>query len=360
MRPNIPGRLEKLRARLAEKELDGIIISQAENRYYLSNFLGTAGYLIITPTEAVLATDFRYTEQAKEQAAGYRIVQIGGGLDWFPQLTGEMGVKRLGFEAGHVTVSLHNRLAGTITGAQSPLQLVAASGIVETIRAVKEPDEIELIAGAAQIADSAMDYVRGIIRAGLTEQGLAWAIEKFMREQGSQSLPFEVIVASGPNAALPHHRPSDRSIGSGEPVVIDIGAKVGRYCSDLTRTLRVGPAVHGDDLFNRVYDTVLRAQQTAIRMIFEGMNGAEADGLARRVIDDAGYSHAFGHSLGHGVGLAEHEDPRLGPNSTDSLVSGMVFTVEPGIYLPGWGGVRIEDLAVMEGGKVKLLSRTDK
>ncbi|MBI2852781.1 MAG: aminopeptidase P family protein [Chloroflexi bacterium] len=361
MTPNIPGRLEKLRGKLAETELDGIIISQPENRYYLSNFLGTAGYLLITRSEAVLATDFRYTEQANEQATAYRVVQIvGSAFDWFLQLIGELRINRLGFEAGHVTFSFHRRLSEAVSIAQSPLQLLPTDGLVESIRAVKEPEEIELIAKAAQIADSAMDYVRGIIRAGMTEKGVAWAIEKFMREQGSQSLPFEAIVASGPNAALPHHRPTERSFGQGEPVVIDIGAKVGGYCSDLTRTLRVGAPVHGDDLFNRVYDTVIRAQQAAAGMIFEGMSGGEADGLARRVIDDAGYSHAFGHSLGHGVGLAEHEQPRLGPNSSDALVSNMVFTVEPGIYLPGWGGVRIEDLVVMENGRVRTLSKTEK
>lgn len=360
MSPNIPGRLAKLRATLGEKEIDGIFISQPENRYYLSNFLGTAGYLIVNQREAVLATDFRYTEQAKAQAIGYRVVQIGGAFDWFNTLTAELGIKRLGFESGHITFSFHQRLLETVSKAQSNLRLVPTDGLVEAIRQVKEADEIELIARAAQIADSAMDYARGIIRSGMTEKGIAWAIEKFMREQGSRSLPFEAIVASGPNAALPHHRPTERSIGHGEPVVIDIGAKVGGYCSDLTRTLCVDRPPHGDDLFNRVYDTVLKAQMTAIGMIFEGMNGAEADGLARRVIDDAGYSHAFGHSLGHGVGLAEHEQPRLGPNSNDVLTSGMVFTVEPGIYIPGWGGIRIEDLVVMENGKVRILSKTEK
>lgn len=336
-------------------------VSQPENRYYLSGFLGTAGYLLITHQDAILATDFRYTEQAKTQTAEYRIVQItGSSLDWFRQLVTELKVMRLGFEAGHVTFAQHQQLSQALNKTQSPLQLVPVEGMVETIRTIKEPEEIELIARAAEIADKAVEYIRGIIHAGMTEKEVAWEIERFMRENSSQSLPFEVIVASGPNAALPHARPSERQIHSDEPIVIDIGAKVSGYCSDLTRTMCLDVPVYRDALFNRVYDTVLEAQLAAISLIREGINGGEADGLARRVIDDAGYGQAFGHALGHGVGLAEHEQPRLGPNSTDSLTSGMVFTVEPGIYLPGWGGVRIEDLVIMENGKIRLLSQAKK
>ena len=178
-----------------------------------------------------------------------------------------------------------------------------------------------------------------------------------MRENGSQSVPFDVIVASGPNSALPHAKPSQRQISSGEPIVIDIGARFGGYASDLTRTIYLGVT---DDAFRKVYDTVLGAQLAAIAIIKEGMSGNEADSLARTVIEQAGYGEAFGHGLGHGVGLAPHEQPRLGPNSTEIISSGMVFTVEPGIYLSGWGGVRIEDLAVMEGDKVRVLSKARK
>ena len=191
----------------------------------------------------------------------------------------------------------------------------------------------------------------------MTEKELAWEIEKFLRENGSQTLPFDIIVASGPNSALPHAKPSQRQINSGEPVVIDMGARVEGYSSDLSRTICLGAP---DDTFKRVYDTVLVAQLAAIAIIKEDMSGAEADSLARTIIEEAGYGEAFGHSLGHGVGLAEHEQPRLGQNSTELLTSGMVFSIEPGIYLPGWGGVRIEDLAVMEKGKIRLLSKARK
>ncbi|MFC1941270.1 M24 family metallopeptidase, partial [Chloroflexota bacterium] len=179
----------------------------------------------------------------------------------------------------------------------------------------------------------------------------------FMRENGSQTIPFDAIVASGPNSALPHAKPSQRQIESREPVLMDIGARIEGYSSDISRTICLGTP---DDTFKKVYDTVLGAQLAAIAIIKEGMSGEEADSMARTVIEEAGYGEAFGHSLGHGVGLAPHEKPRLGPKSTELLTSGMVFTVEPGIYLTGWGGVRIEDLVVMEDSKVRALSRAKK
>lgn len=359
MTSHISNRLQKLRRKLAEKELDGIFISQSENRYYLSNFLGTAGYLLITGHDTVLATDFRYTEQAGIQSPEYRIFQItGSSLDWFVQLVAELKIKRLGFESGNITFAFHQKLSEALNKAGAKLELIPVEAAVESIRELKEPEEIELITRAADIADKAMEHIREMIHVGITEKEVAWEIEKFMREKGSQSLPFEPIVASGPNAALPHHRPSGRHIGPGEPVVIDIGARVAGYCSDLTRTICLDK--QDDAQFNQVYDTVLNAQLAAISMIHEGTSGIEADGTARGVIADAGFGRAFGHSLGHGVGLNEHEQPRLGPNSTDTLASGMVFTLEPGIYLTGWGGVRIEDLVVLENGRIRLLSNAQK
>ncbi len=358
MTSNISNRLQKLRRKLEEKALDGIFISQPENRYYLSNFLGTAGYLLITKHDAVLATDFRYIEQAGIQSPEYRTFQItGSSLDWFVQLVAELKVKRLGFESGNITFAFHRKLFEELNKVQSKLELIPIEGAVESIRVLKEPGEIELITKAAEIADKAMEHTRETIHVGITEKEVAWEIEKFMREKGSQSLPFEAIVASGPNSALPHHRPSERRIGPGEPVVIDIGAKVGGYCSDLTRTICLDKQA---TQFNQVYGTVLKAQLAAIDMIHERTSGTEADGAAREVIADAGFGQTFGHSLGHGVGLNEHEQPRLGPNATDTLVSGMVFTIEPGIYLTGWGGVRIEDLVLLENGKIKLLSKSRK
>ena len=350
--------LQKLRQKIAEKELDGIFVSQPENRYYLSGFDGSAGYLLITPQNAVLATDFRYTEQAKTQAPEYQIFQITGSTSiWFPRLLSEVNLSRLGFEAGHITFALYRELSEILNKVQSNIKLIPTDGLVESLRAVKEPEEIELISQAAEITDRAFEYIKNEIHPGMTEKEVAWEIERFMRENGSQTLPFDIIVASGPNSALPHAKPSERRISYGEPVVIDIGARFSSYSSDLTRTICPGAP---DDTFKKVYDTVLGAQLTALAIIKEGMSGAEADSLARAVIEQAGYGEAFGHGLGHGVGLAVHEQPRLGPNSTDLLTSGMVFSVEPGIYLAGWGGVRIEDLVAMENGKIRVLSKAPK
>jgi Xaa-Pro aminopeptidase len=341
-------RIQKLRQGLGEGELDGIFISQPENRRYLSGFDGSAGFLLITPEDKILATDSRYTLQAKDQT-DYEIFTITNELSkWLPKLVAELKIKRLGFEAGHITFALHHQLCDILKKGKPETKLIPVEGMVESIRAVKETEEIELIARAAEIADAAMEYVTAKIQAGMTEKEIAWEIEKFMREKGSESLPFDIIVASGENSALPH---ANRS----EPIMIDIGARIEGYSSDLSRTICLGTA---DDNFKKLHDIILGAQLGAIALIKEGMSGAEADNLARVIIEEAGYS--FGHGLGHGVGLAPHELPRLGPNSPDRLLNGMVFTIEPGIYLEGWGGVRIEDLVIMEEGKAKEISKARK
>ena len=354
----IGDRLQRLRQELVEKEIDAIFISQPENRYYLSGFDGSFGFLLITPQNTVLATDFRYLEQAKRQAHDYEIFQISGDIvDWFPRLVAELSLTRLGFEAGHITFAMYRQLTDILNKAQSQLKLIPTDGLVESLRAIKEPEEIELITKAVAISDNAMEYIGDIIHIGMSEKEVAWQIEKFMRENGSQTIPFDIIVASGPNSALPHAKPSSRAIHSGEPVIIDIGARVGGYSSDLSRTICLDAT---DDTFNKVYDTVLGAQLAALAIISEGMTGGQIDNVARTVIQEAGYGEAFGHSLGHGVGLAPHEPPRLSPNSLENLVDGMVFTVEPGIYLSGWGGVRVEDVVVMENGKARVISKARK
>ena len=351
-------RLQRLRQELTAREVDAFLVSRPENRYYLAGFDGSAGFLLITPKNTILATDFRYIEQAGRQAPDFEIFQITSNMtDWFPRLVAGLNLKRLGFEAGDITFARYHQLTDALTKTKSRLKLVPIDGLVELLRTIKEPDEIELITQASVISDRALEYIEDIIRVGITEKEVAWEIEKFMRQQGSQPIPFEIIVASGPNSALPHAQPSQHAISAGEPIVIDIGAKIGGYGSDLTRTLCLG--AH-DDTFKKVYDTVLRAQQAAIVVIKEGMTGRKADNLVRKVIQQAGYAEAFGHALGHGIGLVPHELPRLGPNSTEPLVNGMVFSIEPGIYLSGWGGVRIEDMVVMESGKIKVISTARK
>ena len=252
---------------------------------------------------------------------------------------------------------MYRQLSDILNETESRLQLVPVEGLVESLRATKEPEEIELITKAVELTDKAFEYIKDMVHIGMSEKEVAWEIEKFVRENGSQSIPYDIVVASGPNSALPHAKPAQRQINSGEPVLIDMGARFGGYSSDLSRTICIGVP---DNTFNKVYDTVLGAQLAAITIIKEGMSGDEADSLARTVIEQAGYGEAFGHALGHGVGLAPHEQPRLGPNSTGLLTSGTVFTIEPGIYLAGWGGVRIEDLVVMENGKIRVMSKAQK
>jgi Xaa-Pro aminopeptidase len=351
-------RLKKLRRKFAGKEIDGIFVTQSENRRYLSGFDGSAGFLIISAKKSVLATDFRYTEQAVAEAPAFEILRIANNInDWFPDLIREIGIRALGFEAGDVSFQFHRQLNDALKKKKLPVRMVPIGGLVESVRAVKEPGEIEFIKKAAAITDGAYESVVKIFKPGVTEKQVAWELEKALREKGSQALPFEIIVASGPRAALPHARPSGRIIEDGDPVVIDMGARYEGYASDMTRTLCAGTP---DDTFQKVYHTVLKAQQAAAGMISEGTTGKAADNAAREIIRKAGYGEAFGHSLGHGVGLAAHELPRLGPNSEDKLTEGMVFTIEPGIYISGWGGVRIEDTVVMEKGKVKPITRAVK
>jgi len=354
----ISNRLGKLHQRMAEKETEAILISQPESRHYLSGFNGSSGFLLITPGSAILATDFRYVEQAEMQSPDYNIFKIAGDIEgWFPGLIDGLSIRRLGFESDHLGFGMYRRLSNILDDSGLQTRLVPITGLVEPIRAVKEPEEIELITQAVAISDTALDKVVATIQAGMMEEEVAWEIEKSLRDNGSQSLPFEVIVASGANAALPHARPSRRAIQPGEPLVIDIGARVQGYNSDLSRTICLSPA---DDTFKKVYKVVLEAQMAAITSITEGMTGAQADGFAREIIEGAGYGDSFGHGLGHGLGLSPHEKPHLSPNSEDVLVNGMVFTIEPGIYLTGWGGVRTEDTVIMENGKIRVLSQAQK
>lgn len=351
MRP-VPERLRKLRLSLAESGLDALLISQPENRRYLSGFTGSAGWLFISEKTAVLTTDFRYVEQARAESPDFEIVRTARELrDWLPNLISASGWRRLGFEASVVSYDTHHKLTEALSGGQ--VELVPTTNLGEQLRAVKEPEEVRFITEAVKLADAVLEQARKEIRPGITEREAAWTIERLLRQNGSEAVPFEIIVASGPNAALPHARPTGRMIGRGEPVIIDMGARLNGYCSDLSRTLFAGKA---EEPFDRVYDIVLRAQTSAIEGIKSGMDAVQADRLARSIIEQAGYGDAFGHGLGHGVGLAVHESPTVGPGASGSLADGMVFTVEPGIYLVGQGGVRIEDMVVLEGGRARVLT----
>jgi Xaa-Pro aminopeptidase len=353
-------RLSAIRDVMKEKKVGGLLISSQDNRRYLSGFAGSAGYLFITQLDAVLATDFRYVEQAGRQAPAYRVVRIASGLDWFTDLLAEAKVKDLGFEADDMTVATHQRLTQKLKEtpvSSDTVTMAPLTGVADDIRTVKDAEELKLLQRAIDISDRAMDQVAPTIEPGVTEVEVAWRLERAMREMGADGPSFDTIVGSGPNGALPHHRAGERPIQRGEPIVIDMGAKYQGYCSDLTRTITIGPP---DETFRKVYDIVLGAQLTAMSLVKPGIPGAEADGYARKVIEVAGYSENFGHSLGHGVGLAIHEYPGVGPTSQGILKEGMVFTIEPGIYRSGWGGVRIEDVVLLGKNGTKTLSKAKK
>jgi len=357
----VDNRLERLREKLEEMKLDAFLVSTPENRRYLSRFSGSAGNLLISKDQAILATDFRYIEQAQKQTSGFDIVQVTPGWSWLLDQMSKVGVTKVGYESHNMTVSSYKTITDSIKQLPSATRLkyslVGTNGVVEALRSVKDSNELSLLQKAIDISDKAMEAITPTIKAGEEEREVAWRLEKAMREFGADSLSFDTIVASGPNGAMPHHRPSNRAIQAGEPVVIDMGAKLGGYCSDITRTIYIGEP---DETYRKVYDLVLGAQLTAITTLMPKMNGGEGDGLARDLLDQAGYRDNFGHSLGHGIGLAVHEYPGIGPNSSNVLEEGMVFSVEPGIYLSGWGGVRIEDLVVLRSDGASPLSKAKK
>ncbi len=347
---------------ITERGLDGLLVSQPENYRYLSGFTGSSGWLLISGSHAILATDSRYTEQAKQETQDFEVAQIRGELDsWLPQLASDLQWHELGFEANHLSFAAHHKLSESMKTKQLNLQLIPTTNLVECLRCIKEPRELELITKAVELTDAAFEQARAIIHPGVTEREAAWEIEKFLRQNGSEGIAFDPIVASGPNSALPHARPTERILHSGEVVLIDMGARIGGYCSDFSRTLCLGEALKAVSCqLSAIYNVVLEAQLAAIDKIKTGMTASQADRLARNVITEAGYGDAFGHGLGHGVGIAIHESPTLSPTSTEYLLDGMVFTVEPGIYITGLGGVRIEDVVTLEKGRAKVLTRSAK
>ena len=354
MRDVVMMRLAKLRRILADNNLDAIVISQPENRRYLSGFTGTKGVLFISPEQAMLAVPFVYLEQARKQASTFEVLRFQREFaEVWPDLVAKVNARRVAFESAHLTVAKHGKL---IAGAED-VELVPTEGIVEGLRAIKDEGELDIIRKAVALADAAFTHIVGFIEPGMTEREVVWELEVYMRTHGAEKVAFDLIVGAGPNGAMPHHRVSERVIGTGEPIVMDLGAQVAGYHSDLTRTICLGQP---DERFTEIYDLVLRAQLAAVAAIRGGIVAGEADSTARQVIAEAGYGEQYGHGLGHGVGLAVQEEPSVWQGAEEVLKPGMVFTVEPGIYLPDWGGVRIEDMVLVQEDGVEVLSRASK
>ncbi len=344
-------RAERLVERLPEIGADAIVVTSLVNVRYLTGYTGSNGVAVVGPSLRLFLTDFRYTEQSAVEVDSTFDRRIAT-LDLLEGISDALpaGELRLAFEDGHLTVRSHARLRELMP---ERVELVAAGDPVEELRAVKEPGEIEKIAAAAASADAALQQVMDAGLVGRTEVQVATALERAMRDLGAQRPAFDSIIAAGPHGALPHAQPREVEIGAGELVVVDWGAELDGYCSDCTRTLATGEL---SESAREVYELVRRAQLAGVEAVRAGVGGREADSAAREVIAEAGHAEHFGHGLGHGVGLEVHEAPRLSQRSDSVLQDGNVVTVEPGVYLPGQFGVRIEDLAVVTNGGSEILS----
>lgn len=329
-------RVEKLKASFHEHEIDGFLIMSPYNRRYISGFTGTAGAVLISNNKALFITDFRYIEQAEKQAVGFEIVQHKDTIyQEIAKKVKELGIKNLGFESEHVTYQQYE-----IFNKQMDVKLVPVSQLVEKIRLIKDAEEIKTIQYAAHIADQTFEHIIKFIRPGVTEKEVANEIEFYMRKLGANCSSFDIIVASGARSALPHGVASEKVIENGELVTLDYGCYYNGYCSDITRTVAVG---HINDELKKIYEIVYEAQKRGVEGIKPGLTGKEADALTRDYIKEQGYGDYFGHSTGHGLGMEVHEGPTLSVRSNTVLEPGMVVTVEPGIYIAGVGGCRIED-----------------
>ncbi len=351
-------RVHSLLSIMDERKIDALWITGAENRRYLSGFRAEDGH----PTESsgslflgrelrILITDSRFTAQAEEETKGFDIYTakdgIGAALD---ELTRKGEIRALGFEEEFVTWGLYQRISKALS---TDIRLMPLGKAVEPLRAVKSKQELDMLKASADMISTVLRQVIESLTDGMTEREVAFMVETLARQEGADSLAFPPIVASGPNSALPHAIPSERRLRDGEPIILDVGVRLNGYCSDITRTVFLGkPSAE----FALIYNTVKSAQAAGIIEIRSGALSTKPDTAARTVIREAGFKDYFGHSLGHGIGLAAHEDPRLSPKNPTTLREGMVVTVEPGIYIPGKGGVRIEEMVVVEENGCRILT----
>ena len=338
---------------LTREQLDGLLVSGAANIRYLTGFSGSSGLLFVSQAERLLITDYRYTAQSAAEVGPIARVLIEEQSLWsglWPQLAAQTGVRVVGFESSHLAHRDFQRLLEQ--GAR--WQWRPSNGLVESLRERKDEGELAHIRSAVACAEAALERTVPRVRAGMSELMIAGVLEAALRDMGSEDHPFSSIVASGPNAAKPHARPTDRVLREGELLLLDFGARVGGYCSDITRTFVAGRA---DARQLEVHDVVRLANERASARLRAGMSGRDADRLARGYIEDRGFGDWFGHSLGHGIGLDVHEAPRLARTAETALAEGAVVTVEPGIYLPEWGGVRIEDDVHLGAGGAEVLTR---
>jgi Xaa-Pro aminopeptidase len=357
-------RLERFRRIMEERELDAFLVSVPENRYYLSGYEAddlllteSSGFLYITPNRQLLLTDFRYQDAACFEAPAYEVLIYKEGLETLlPELFANTALTRLGMEGHYCTLHRYQQVERALLDARPQARVVAVENTVEGMRIIKDPHEIEQIRQSLQLTERVLADVWQTLTPGRTEKEVAWQIERGIREGGAESVSFPPIAATGPNGALPHAVPGDRRIGSGDSLILDIGSRFNRYCSDLTRTWIAEAA---EPRLREIYRIVREAQLAAQDSICAGKDSHEVDQVARGIIAKAGYGDNFGHGLGHGVGLAVHEKPGFGKLSRMVLQENMVVTVEPGIYLTGYGGVRLENMVRVTTNGCELLNKLD-
>jgi len=337
---------------MKRRKIEGFLVTNLDNIRYLTGFTGSSGMLFITKKETFFITDFRYKEQADRELKEIHIVIVKGDLlKTIKTISKKTAIRDLGIESS-LTYALFQKLS------KMNLFLRACEGVIERLRAVKDDLEIKKIKEAVRRAETAFLQVRPYIKPGVKERALALRLEENLKKNGCRRIPFDIIVASGPHAAMPHARPTERNITQGDFVIIDWGGEADGYFSDMTRTL----LVESDNLRQkkRIYHTVLRANKRALARVLPGRRSREIDCSAREVIEKAGYSQYFGHATGHGVGLQIHELPRITWNKKEIIRENMVFTIEPGIYVPGLGGVRIEDMVIAKTMKPVVLTTLPK
>ncbi len=359
-----PQRIARLRASMQTLDLDAFLVLIEANRRYLSGYSAedgqfdeTAGALIIASERMLLITDSRYELQARQEAGGFEVVcQRDGLLDELAGRFAELGLGRIGFESARMSVKQHLELEAKLREAETDIALVPQAAVIEELRGCKDEAEIAATLRAVACAEGAFRKLRDVLAPGMTESEIARMLEDFMRAAGAEGPSFPIIVAAGTNSARPHAVPGQRRLQKGEPLLLDWGARVDGYCSDISRTLCCGPP---NKTFRECYRTVQRAQAAAIDAIRAGASGRAVDAVARTIIREAGFAGRFGHSLGHGTGLCIHEAPRLSPRSDDTLEAGMLVTVEPGIYLPEWGGIRLENQVRVEADRAVVLNTLD-
>ncbi|WP_124058059.1 aminopeptidase P family protein [Vaginisenegalia massiliensis] len=342
-------RLEQVRARLVEEHIEALLVTDLLNLRYLANFTGTTGVAVITQTEAYFITDFRYMQQASHQAVGYTIRENKQPIfAEVADLISELDLKTIAIEADHMTVSTYLAIKELFKA-----KIIETRGLVENIRQVKEDSEIEIIKEACEITDQSFDHILKYIKVGMTEIQVANELERFLKDKGASGMSFDTIVASGYRSAMPHGRASEKIIEEGDIITLDYGCYYKGYASDMTRTIAIGSI---DPKLEEIYHIVLEAHEEVNRHTKAGMTGKEIDALARDYIESKGYGQYFGHSTGHGLGLNVHELPAVSFKNPDGVVKeNMVITNEPGIYIEGLGGVRIEnDLVVTTDGVIEL------